>query len=216
MSLAPLVGVGLGAVAAGLLAGARHLDAPPLLGAALAFATLALLTRGLHLDGLADTADGLGSGRPATGALEIMRRSDIGPFGVLTLTLVMLVDVTAAAALPAGALVAAVGCGRAALPLACRRSVPSARSDGLGAAVTRSVPLPVSLAIAGACVLMAGLAVTDWRGAVAALAAFVCGQGFLSHCVRRLGGITGDVLGALVELTTVILLVVLSLLWGSR
>ncbi|NEC49139.1 adenosylcobinamide-GDP ribazoletransferase, partial [Actinospica acidiphila] len=57
----------------------------------------AALTRGLHLDGLADTADGLGSGRPAEDALRIMKQSDVGPFGVLTLVLVLLVQVAALA-----------------------------------------------------------------------------------------------------------------------
>ena len=60
-------------------------------------AALALLTRGLHLDGLADLADGLGSGQPAATALDIMRRSDIGPFGTVTLVLVLLTQVAALA-----------------------------------------------------------------------------------------------------------------------
>ncbi|NEE30554.1 adenosylcobinamide-GDP ribazoletransferase, partial [Streptomyces sp. SID7982] len=65
----------------------------PLLAAVASVAVPAALTRGLHLDGLADTADGLGSGKPAEDALRIMKQSDIGPFGVITLLLVLLAQV---------------------------------------------------------------------------------------------------------------------------
>src|SRR5260370_12564885 len=84
----PAIGVVAGA-AAGLPAGAVRQWAPhaTLLGAVLAIAVLAVLTRCLHLDGLADTADGLGSRAPADRALEIMRKSDLAPFGVVTLIL---------------------------------------------------------------------------------------------------------------------------------
>ncbi|HEY6496052.1 MAG TPA: adenosylcobinamide-GDP ribazoletransferase, partial [Trebonia sp.] len=81
----PAIGLLLGGIGAGVvLAVGRLSPAGPgrLLGAALAVAVIAVLTGGLHLDGLADTADGLGSRRPAAAALEIMRRSDIGPMGV--------------------------------------------------------------------------------------------------------------------------------------
>ena len=84
----PAVGLLLGGLAAGVMLGvAAGGDSGPrrLLGAVLAVALLALLTGGLHLDGLADTVDGLGSRRPAQQALEIMRRSDVGPMGVAAL-----------------------------------------------------------------------------------------------------------------------------------
>ena len=100
MLLAPLVGLFLGVVAAAVLVGVRALvpsTLGALLGAVLAVATLAYLTRALHLDGLADTADALGSGRRGDAALEIARRGDVGPFGVVTLVLVLLVQVTALA-----------------------------------------------------------------------------------------------------------------------
>ncbi|WP_263105732.1 adenosylcobinamide-GDP ribazoletransferase, partial [Kitasatospora sp. DSM 101779] len=96
MLAAPVVGVVLGLLAAGAgtLVAWR---AGGLLGAVAAIGALAALTRGLHLDGLADVADGLGSGRPAEDALRIMKQSDIGPFGVLTLLLVMLGQIAALA-----------------------------------------------------------------------------------------------------------------------
>ena len=83
MAWAPAVGLLLGVIASAVLLLADHpLGAGPLTASGLAVASLALLTRGLHLDGLADLADGLASGKAAPAALDIMRRSDIGPLGV--------------------------------------------------------------------------------------------------------------------------------------
>ncbi len=213
MLLAPVVGVGVGGVASGVLLGARELDAPPLLAGLLAVGALAALTRALHLDGLADTADGLGSARPAAGALEVMRRSDIGPFGVIVLVLVLLVDAEATTAMPARVLVLAVVTGRAAIVLACRRGVPSARPDGLGAAVAGTVGRPAAGATAVAVLALGGL-LLDWRGAAAVAVALVVAELLLRRCVRRLGGITGDVIGAQVETATAVCLVTAGLLIG--
>ncbi|POX52881.1 adenosylcobinamide-GDP ribazoletransferase, partial [Streptomyces sp. Ru71] len=90
MLAAPLAGLVVGALAAGCALALLALGAGPLLACVAAAAVPAVLTRGLHLDGLADTADGLGSGKPAEDALRIMKQSDIGPFGVLTLVFVLL------------------------------------------------------------------------------------------------------------------------------
>ncbi|MDF3148168.1 adenosylcobinamide-GDP ribazoletransferase, partial [Streptomyces sp. T21Q-yed] len=95
MLCAPLVGVVLGCGAALVALLLLFLGAGPLLAAVAAAAVPAALTRGLHLDGLADTADGLGSGKPAEDALRIMKQSDIGPFGVITLVLVLFAQVAA-------------------------------------------------------------------------------------------------------------------------
>src|SRR5439155_16157071 len=149
----PVVGAALGALA-GLPVAAVLAWAPrgALLGAVLAIGVLVLATRGLHFDGLADTADGLGSRAPADRALEIMRRSDIGPFGVLAIALVLLVDVAAVVALdgstwrPLAALVVAAATGRVAVLIAAHRRVPSARSSGFGSYVAGSVSTQVLLA----------------------------------------------------------------------
>jgi adenosylcobinamide-GDP ribazoletransferase len=206
MVWAPAVGLLLGAVAAAVLELAGRLGrAGPLLAAVLAVATLALLTRGLHLDGLADLADGLGSRQPAEAALAIMKRSDIGPFGVVTLVFTLLVQVAALAqaqALGRGvpALIAAAATGRLALTWACRRGVPAARGSGLGALVAGSVhpAIPVALSVAAlAAAFPFGIPV------LAGVAAGVAVPLALTQlAVRRLGGITGDVLGALVEIAT--------------
>ncbi len=212
MAWAPVVGLLLGAAAAAVLElAARWARTGPLLGAVLAVAALALLTRGLHLDGLADTADGLGSRRPAGEALAIMRRSDIGPFGVVTLVLTLLIQVAALAqaqALGRGAVavIAAAATGRLALPWACRRGVPAARGTGLGALVAGTVPaaIPVVLTLAALAAAFA-LGIIVAVGVAAGLAASLA---LTMLAVRRLGGITGDVLGALVEVATAVCLLV--------
>ena len=119
--------------------------------AAVALAVLVLATRAMHLDGLADTADGLSAGYDRERALEVMRRGDIGPSGVAAVTLVLLVDVAALASLlPSlrGGVLAAVALlsSRQLLAWACARGVPSARADGLGATVAGTVTPPLSAA----------------------------------------------------------------------
>src|SRR3954462_2163107 len=133
MSIAPLVGALLGAVLAALLAGLTAAGAPRLLAAGVTVAAGALLTRGLHLDGLADTVDALGSYRRGAEALAVMKKQDIGPFGVAAITLTLLLQTAAVAALSPWLLIPALAAGRLAITLACRRGVPSARPAGLGA-----------------------------------------------------------------------------------
>ncbi|WP_441246477.1 adenosylcobinamide-GDP ribazoletransferase [Kitasatospora sp. McL0602] len=207
---APLVGLVLGALAAG--AGALvSWRAGGLLGAVAAVSVLAALTRGLHLDGLADVADGLGSGKPAEDALRIMKQSDIGPFGVLTLVLTLLAQIAALAGQftvspgrGALAVLTAAVAARCALAWGCLHSVPAARPGGLGAMVAGTVPL------AGALAVSAGSALALWAAGWAAgwpspryPLALVLGLGcawlLLRRCVRRFDGITGDVLGAMAE-----------------
>jgi adenosylcobinamide-GDP ribazoletransferase len=225
MTLGPLVGLALALVAAAVLLAARYWqgggEGEPLLGAVLAVAALAWLTGGLHLDGLADVADGLGSRRPPEQALAVMKRSDVGPLGVVTLVLVLLVQVVAlarAAALGAGteSLLLAVVTGRVVMAVACTRGVPAARPDGLGAAMAGSVPPAVS---AGLVTVLLGLAVVGARldgdvragtAGLAVVAGLVAGGWLLVRCVRRLGGVSGDVLGAVGEVATASVLVVLA------
>jgi adenosylcobinamide-GDP ribazoletransferase len=212
MTWAPVVGLLLGAAAAAVLElAARWGRTGPLLAAVLAVTALALLTRGLHLDGLADLADGLGSGQPAGRALEIMKRSDIGPFGVVTLVLTLAVQVAALAqaqALGRGApaLIAAVVAGRLALTWACRRGVPAARDTGLGALVAGTVrpAVPAVLTVAA----FAATAAAGLIFGIALVVGLAAGLALTALTVRRLGGITGDVLGAQVEITTAMCLLV--------
>ncbi|KQV16807.1 MULTISPECIES: adenosylcobinamide-GDP ribazoletransferase [unclassified Kitasatospora] len=203
MLAAPVVGLVLGAFAAG--AGALLAwRGGPLLGAVAAVAVLAGLTRGLHLDGLADVADGLGSGKPAEDALRIMKQSDIGPFGVLTLLLVLLAQIAALAGQfevslwrGAAAVLTAALAARCALTWGCLRSVPAARPGGLGAMVAATVPWPAALGVSAAVAFGLGL-VSPWHP-LALVVGLGCGWLLLRRCVRRFGGITGDVLGATAE-----------------
>lgn len=170
MLSAPVVGLVVGGCAAGLGLLLLHLGASPLLAAVASAAVPAVLTRGLHLDGLADTADGLGSGKPAEDALRIMKQSDIGPFGVLTLVLVLLAQVAALTqlydtswALGAVAAVVSAATARLALTLAARAGVPAARPEGLGAAVAGVVPVRGAVLTVIA-VTLAAAAVGAWCG----------------------------------------------------
>ncbi|MGA5700183.1 adenosylcobinamide-GDP ribazoletransferase [Peterkaempfera bronchialis] len=224
MLWAPLVGLVLGATAAACGAAVSLLGGGPLTAAVAAVAVPAWLTRGLHLDGLADVADGLGSGKPAEDALRIMKQSDIGPFGVVTLVLVLLGQVAALAqAYGTGAwrgalaVVTAAVAARCALAWGCRRPVPPARPSGLGAAVAGTVNTPAAAAVtAGWALLLGAAAFTHGPAAarypVALLLGVGCGLLLLRRCVRRFGGITGDVLGALAETTATATLLALTLL----
>jgi adenosylcobinamide-GDP ribazoletransferase len=224
MALAPLVGAVVGVLAGGAGALLVALGAGALVAAVAAVAVPAALTRGLHLDGLADTADALGSGQPPQRALEIMKQSDIGPFGVITLVLVLLAQVAALAACYGhgwvygwvSAVVAAV-LGRAAMTLACRRGVRAARPGGLGAAVSEVLPGGAAWGVAAGCVaaaLAVGAPFHGWMGLrflAAAAAALLCAELLLRRCRTRLSGVTGDVFGALCETAVTAALLVLSL-----
>lgn len=224
MLCAPLVGVVLGCGAALAALVLLFLGAAPLLAAVAGAAVPAVLTRGLHLDGLADTADGLGSGKPAEDALRIMKQSDIGPFGVITLVFVLVAQVAALSQLyddswARGALATVVSAvaARLALTLAARTGVPAARPEGLGAAVAGVVPVrgavAVALAVTGVAAAAGALLGTSdvVRTALAVVAALAAAELLLRHCVRRFGGVTGDVFGGLAETAATTALVVLTL-----
>ncbi|MFF7131395.1 adenosylcobinamide-GDP ribazoletransferase [Streptomyces sp. NPDC008196] len=224
MLCAPLVGVALGGASAAVGLLLLFLGASAPLAAVATVAVPAVLTRGLHLDGLADTADGLGSGKPAEDALRIMKQSDIGPFGVISLVLVLLGQVAALSQMygdswTRGAVAAVVSAtaARLALTLAARTGVPPARPEGLGAAVAGVVPVreavlaaaAVTLGAAGAGALFGPYDLV--RTVLAVGAAVAVAELLLRHCTRRFGGVTGDVFGGLTETAGTTALVVLSL-----
>lgn len=221
MTAAPLAGLALAAAAGVVVWLGGLLGLPALVVAAMALATVALATRGLHLDGLADTADGLSASYDRARALDVMRRGDAGPTGVAALVLTLLVQTGAlASVVAAGAgvpgIVVALVASRVALPLCCTRFVPSARPEGLGATVAGAVPVTVAAALALTVAALSVLAGFDpvvawWQGPVAVVAGWLAAGVLLVRCVRRLGGITGDVLGGCVETATTATLVVMSI-----
>lgn len=221
MTVAPLAVFPVTLAATLVGAALAGLGLPPLASGLVVVGALALGTRFVHADGLADTADGLGSSWDRDRALEVMRKGDVGPMGATTLVLVLGIQAACAGTLlqaPQGwaAVAIALAGSRAALALGTRRGVPAARPEGLGEAVAGAVPAARCAAVWGVA-LLAGASVEvatggHWaRGALAALGGGVAAWCVLAWVCRKLGGITGDVLGCAVEVAATAWMVGLSL-----
>ena len=196
----PVAGAVIGLAAGGVWWAADQLWPRAVAAAAATIADLAL-TGMLHLDGLCDTADGLLPPLPRERRLEVMRAPDVGAFGVGTAVAVMLARWAAFSSLAAAPLlVAGLWTASRTLMAGTVTAVPYARRDGLatafgGGARPRRVLQPLTV---GGAVLGAGLA-AGWRlpgGPAAVGAALVAGAAVVGFAWRRLGGYTGDVLGA--------------------
>ena len=214
----PLIGAAIGAVGGGIFVVAHQVGLPPLAAALLALAATAILTGGLHEDGLSDVADACG-GRDVEQRLAIMRDSRIGAFG--TLALIFSVALRAAAliglARPQSAflgLIAAHALSRAAIP-AVMRILPPARRDGLGAdaGAPERQALLIALILAGAIALV----VSGIGPSVAAVVACCIAAMAVAGLARRLvGGYTGDILGAVQQAAEVAVLLALAATSGAR
>ncbi len=176
---------------------------------------LALLTRGLHLDGFADTLDGLASGGTKEKILEVMRDSRIGAFGVIGLILLigakyLALDQISTSSIYYSLILMAV-VGRNAMVLVCYRSPYARFSEGLAKPFlenlrTREVLISSALTF-GIAFLLIGV-----KGIAISLGIGLFSLGYRLFFLKKLGGVTGDILGAaneLAELLCLLLLVIL-------
>ena len=197
----PLIGLVTGSVGWAAFASLTAAGAAAPLSALVAVGALVAVTGGLHHDGLADFADGVGGGRDRARRLEIMRDSRIGTYGVLALIFAVALPVmslTDLAGRVSWAHFALIGTASRFAMLAALIRLPQARSDGLGhhASGVGSAALLAGLVSIAALCLLAGTA-AFWGILAIALAALI-----VAHVARtRLGGQTGDVLGT-VQLTS--------------
>ncbi|MEM9144981.1 MAG: adenosylcobinamide-GDP ribazoletransferase [Pseudomonadota bacterium] len=207
------VGLIVGAIAALVWAGAA-LVLPPMVAALLATSAAILVSGGLHEDGFADTADGLLGTRDRQRALEIMRDSRIGTYGALALVLSVGLRAAALGALPMAegmlALILASTTGRA-LMVPAIALAPYARNEGLGRGVegAGATETIAAASTAGLVSLFAGAS-----GLLALVVAAVLAWGLLLWMRRRLGGYTGDCLGAIAVTGETAVLVTLAGAWA--
>lgn len=215
----PLVGLLLGGVAAAIAWGVS-LVAPPMLAAALLVMVLLSFSGCLHLDGLADTADGFLSSRLREQILEIMRDSRTGAMGVMAIVCVLLLKFASLAAMPAAMLWPAA----LLMPLAGRCAMvaqmallPYARSSGLGNVFYRKRPRWSAL---WAVAVLAALAwaLLQWRGVIVWAACMAATLVLSAYAYRKIGGATGDTFGAVCEIVEAVPALVLALepLGGAR
>lgn len=217
--LVPALGAVLGALLGGVAAGLTGLGAPALLAGLVAVGLGAAATRGLHLDGLADLADGLGTHGSAERALAAMRDPGIGAFAVMWLVVVLGVQAAALGALGSRGWVDAVaggalalGLGRASFAWGARRGVPATPGSALGSLVA-GTQAPWVAPVWALVLAAGGAAVLGWlRVVVAVVLAAVVVVVVTAHARRRLGGVSGDVFGAVCELTVTVALAALTLL----
>jgi adenosylcobinamide-GDP ribazoletransferase len=208
----PLVGSVLGALGAALASGALWLGLTPGVTAVLVLALSAMLTGGLHEDGLSDTADGLFGGWTKARRLEIMKDSRVGSYGVLALVLMTLARWSALTAVLVfgghwAALVVTGAVSRAPMALVMAL-LPNARGEGLSHATGRPSPGTALVALALATVIAAGL--TGWTAVPLVLAAYGAAILLSILALRKIGGQTGDILGATQQLAEVACFAVLS------
>jgi adenosylcobinamide-GDP ribazoletransferase len=205
----PAVGAAVGALAAMVFFFVSAI-ATPLLAAPAAVAVLVALTGALHVDGLADSVDGLLGARDREKRLEVMRDPHLGSYAVAAVVVVLVLQVAALAAMsPARAVVALVVAGTLSrlASLVLVAWLPYVRADGLGTAATDARHRGRDLVVGALTALVVCL--LDWRRA--AVAAAVCALITLlvaNHARRRIGGATGDVYGATSELAQMATLLV--------
>lgn len=210
----PLAGVLIGAIVGGLWWGAAQLWSPPL-AAALAVAADLAITGMLHLDGLTDTADGVLPHLGRARRLTVMAEPTVGAFGVGVTVVVLLVRWAAFAALsPNVVLVGGLWCVARTVMAVALRTVSYAREGGGLASAFVGTRSWFGLALVGATLgLGLGFAAAGAGGAAAVVVAATAGAGVVALGVSRLGGYTGDVLGAAGMMAETVGLVVAAARW---
>ena len=207
----PIVGVVLGA-ALGCVWWASDRLWPRLVAAALTVAADLVMTGALHVDGLADAADGLLPHAPRERRLEIMRDPGVGAFAVAVVGIVLMLRVTALSSrAPNIALIAGIWCAARAAVASVPRFVPYARETGIASPFVDGAPAWPALVVvpaAGLAALGAGVA-----GAVAVATGTLAAAGVVALARHRLGGFTGDVLGAAIVVSETVALVVAAAKW---
>ncbi len=202
----PVVGAAIGLVGALFCIAAGWLGLGPVLAAIIGVVAMLVLTRGLHEDGLADLADGLGAHTNREGRLAIMRDSRIGAFGAMALVIVIGARVAAVADLQSGmavlaALVVAAALSRAAMVMAMA-VMPDAREDGMAADAGEPALDQALIALGiGAALALVFLFPWAWIAVLAGGGIAACLVGWLAMTV--LGGKTGDVLGAIQQVSEI-------------
>ena len=205
---APLVGLVLGCVCSALLWATTVAGLSAILCGLIAVAAAALLTRGMHIDGLADTADGLGCYGPPERAREVMKSGSAGPFGVAAIALTSAIQAASLGQLAQErlwwAVVVVAVTARVAAVLACRKGIDASTSGGFGALVagTQSNAVLTLWVIAAAAASVFAQPDRPWQGPLVVVAVLTLSGFAVRHCVRRFGGLSGDVLGAAIETTT--------------
>jgi adenosylcobinamide-GDP ribazoletransferase len=217
----PVVGVLLGMILGGVWWGADRYW-PPLVTAALVVAADLVVTGLLHIDGLADAADGLLAPMERGRRLAVMADPTTGAFGVATVAIVLVLRVAALSSLtvaiaPNPLLIAAVWCASRTVMAVIARTLPYARSAGLATAFLGGSPIPVALVgtlVASALAIAGGGELRSRAVAVLAVGACLATGGLVAaFAQRRIGGFTGDVLGAAGVLGETVALLVLAASW---
>ena len=217
----PLVGAILGIICAGIVGVLNFLTAGnlPLLTGTIGFASLILLTGGIHCDGLMDSADGLFSGREREKILDIMKDSRSGSFGVVSMILVAALDIAALTELAkfstaqlCAAIFATPIIGRL-MMVATIGIFPYARPEGMGKAFAKfTTRRTIIFAAVEATILIALLAFVDVKIFVTATAATfgaaLVTWRFATFATEKIGGVTGDIYGAATTLSETAVLII--------
>lgn len=199
----PFVGLVIGAITWLVWDGASRVF-PPLVGSILTLIVWVLLTGGLHLDGLADCCDGLFVSATPERRLQVMKDPHVGAFGVIGLVLVLMLKAAALAAVPSPGILLAASLARwCILPGGL---MPLARPSGMGADFAAG--FRGSLIVWGAIIPLAIAILLGMRGVLSFLAGLGAAGLVLWLAKSRIGGMTGDVFGMVVEVVETVVLIV--------